>query len=91
MASNRVGDASDRELGMGLPITRRDFVQGAAVGSAGLLAAAWLPGCGQRQPALPPGGAGSRRLLPAAPDRHARQSPRIVRECPRAARWAGAP
>jgi spermidine dehydrogenase len=28
-------------------ITRRDFVQGAAVGSAGLFAAAWLPGCGQ--------------------------------------------
>jgi spermidine dehydrogenase len=52
MASNRYGDASDRELGMGRPITRRDFVQGAAVGSAGLLAAAWLPGCGQ-QPAVP--------------------------------------
>ena len=53
MASNRSGDASDRALGMGAPITRRDFVQGAAVGSAGLLAAAWLPGCGQREAALP--------------------------------------
>ena len=53
MASHRFGDASDRELGMGLPITRRDFVQGAAVGSAGLLAAAWLPGCGRNQPAMP--------------------------------------
>src|SRR5579862_6414881 len=53
MASDRFGDASDRELGMGLPITRRDFVQGAAVGSAGLLAAAWLPGCGRNPPAMP--------------------------------------
>ncbi len=53
MASNRSGDASDRALGMGMPITRRDFVQGAAVGSAGLLAAAWLPGCGQREAAVP--------------------------------------
>ncbi len=53
MTSNRDGDASDRALGMGLPITRRDFVQGAAVGSAGLLAAAWLPGCGQREAPMP--------------------------------------
>ena len=53
MARNRKGGASDRELGMDRPITRRDFVQGAAVGSAGLLAAAWLPGCGQREPSLP--------------------------------------
>jgi spermidine dehydrogenase len=34
-------------------ITRRDFVQGAAVGGAGLLAAAWLPGCGHGGPDLP--------------------------------------
>ena len=53
MASTRFGETSDRELGMGLPITRRDFVQGAAVGGAGLLAGAWLPGCEQRAPALP--------------------------------------
>ena len=53
MARNRKSRASDRELGMDRPITRRDFVQGVAVGSAGLLAAAWLPGCGQREPALP--------------------------------------
>ncbi len=50
MASSRSGDPSDRALGMGASITRRDFVQGAAVGSAGLLAAAWLPGCAQREP-----------------------------------------
>jgi spermidine dehydrogenase len=54
MASHRFGDASDRELGMGLPITRRDFVQGAAVGGAGLLAAAWLPGCGPKEAPVPP-------------------------------------
>jgi spermidine dehydrogenase len=53
MASNRSGDTSDRALGMGSPITRRDFVQGAAVGTAGLMAAAWLPGCGQRETAMP--------------------------------------
>ncbi len=52
MASNRFGETSDRELGMDRPITRRDFVQGVAVGSAGLLAAAWLPGC-ERQPSWP--------------------------------------
>jgi hypothetical protein len=45
MTRNRNGGPSDRELGMHRAITRRDFVQGAAVGSAGLLAAAWLPGC----------------------------------------------
>jgi len=53
MARYRSSGASDRELGMDRAITRRDFVQGVAVGSAGLLAAAWLPGCGQREPALP--------------------------------------
>ncbi len=53
MARNRRGSKADRELGMDRAITRRDFVQGVAVGSAGLLAAAWLPGCGQRGPSLP--------------------------------------
>ncbi len=53
MTRNRSGKSSDRELGMHRAITRRDFVQGAAVGSAGLLAAAWLPGCGQHSPELP--------------------------------------
>jgi len=53
MTRTRNGKPSDRELGMHRSITRRDFVQGAAVGSAGLLAAAWLPGCGQGGPRLP--------------------------------------
>jgi spermidine dehydrogenase len=53
MTRTRNGRPSDRELGMDRAITRRDFVQGAAVGSAGLLAAAWLPGCVSNGPALP--------------------------------------
>lgn len=53
MTRKRRDRTADRRLGMDRPITRRDFVQGVAVGSAGLLAAAWLPGCGQRQPPLP--------------------------------------
>ena len=56
MTRNRNGGPSDRELGMHHTITRRDFVQGAAVGSVGLLAAAWLPGCSRRgAPDLPLG------------------------------------
>ncbi|MBS0388437.1 MAG: NAD(P)/FAD-dependent oxidoreductase [Proteobacteria bacterium] len=53
MTRNRNGRPSDRELGMHRAITRRDFVQGAAVGSAGLLAAGWLPGCGPRDATAP--------------------------------------
>ena len=53
MTRKRNGGRSDRELGMHRAITRRDFVQGAAVGSAGLLAAAWLPGCSGGAPDLP--------------------------------------
>jgi len=53
MTRKRNGGRSDRELGMHRAITRRDFVQGAAVGGAGLLAAAWLPGCSRGEPALP--------------------------------------
>ena len=34
----------DRELGMDRLITRRDFLNGVAVGAGGALAAAWLPG-----------------------------------------------
>src|ERR1700728_1140446 len=36
----------DGELGMDRDITRRDFLNGIAVGAGGLLAAAWLPGMG---------------------------------------------
>src|SRR5579863_2727740 len=34
----------DRELGMGRRITRRDFLNGVAVGAGGILAGAWFPG-----------------------------------------------
>ena len=39
----------DQELGMRCPITRRDFLQGVAVGTAGALTGAMLDGC-QRIP-----------------------------------------
>jgi spermidine dehydrogenase len=44
----------DRELGMDRDISRRDFMQGAAIGSAALIGASLLPGAaraGQRSPA----------------------------------------
>ena len=44
----------DRALGMDRAISRRDFMQGVAVGSAGLLAAAALPGCTREETPLPP-------------------------------------
>ncbi len=34
----------DRELGMDRDITRRDFLNGVAIGAGGLLASSWLPG-----------------------------------------------
>src|SRR5271170_7535844 len=36
--------ASDRELGMHRAITRRDFLNGVAIGVGGTLASAWMPG-----------------------------------------------
>jgi spermidine dehydrogenase len=33
----------DRELGMSCPITRRDFLNGVAVGAGGVLASGWMP------------------------------------------------
>lgn len=36
--------SGDRELGMNSNITRRDFLNGIAVGAGGALASAWLPG-----------------------------------------------
>ncbi|MGE0360597.1 MAG: NAD(P)-binding protein [Vicinamibacterales bacterium] len=41
----------DRDLGMHRPITRRDFINGMAVGVG---SAAWLSGCGPGEPPLPP-------------------------------------
>jgi len=52
-------------------ITRRDFVQGVAVSSAGVLAAAVLPGCSS--PASPPAAA-----VPAAQDRPGYYPPRLT-------------
>jgi spermidine dehydrogenase len=36
--------SGDRELGMNRDITRRDFLNGVAIGAGGVLASAWLPG-----------------------------------------------
>jgi spermidine dehydrogenase len=47
MASSNDKDynrARDRELGMDRDITRRDFLNGMAIGAGGVLASAWLPG-----------------------------------------------
>jgi len=41
-----IRDARDRELGMDRPITRRDFLNGVAVGVGGAVAGSWLAGCG---------------------------------------------
>jgi spermidine dehydrogenase len=56
------GRARDHDLGMDRDITRRDFLNGIAVGAGGLLAAAWLPGMADRvgEPPLPsPWGVGT--------------------------------
>ena len=45
--------AQDRALGLGRAITRRDFLQGAAIGGAGLLGASLLPARGVQDPAAP--------------------------------------
>lgn len=52
MARNRRPPPSDRDLGMDRPITRRDFMQGAALAGAGLAAVPLLAGCGHRTPPL---------------------------------------
>jgi spermidine dehydrogenase len=47
MASSNDEDyhrARDRELGMDRDITRRDFLNGMAIGAGGVLTSAWLPG-----------------------------------------------
>ena len=33
----------DRQIGMGSPISRRDFLNGVAIGVGGTIAAGWLP------------------------------------------------
>ncbi len=44
MNNNEPDRSRDRELGMDSAITRRDFLNGIAVGAGGALASAWLPG-----------------------------------------------
>lgn len=59
----------DRQLGMDRPITRRDFLNGVALASAGLAASALLPGAAQAQSGTavyPPAGAGLRGHSDAA-------------------------
>jgi spermidine dehydrogenase len=53
MTRRRTRTPCDRELGMNRAITRRDFVQGMAAGSAAAMAATLLPGCAREAP-LPP-------------------------------------
>jgi spermidine dehydrogenase len=62
--------ARDRELGMDRDITRRDFLNGIAVGAGGLLAAAWLPGMGipSGRPLPAPWGTGGARGMPGPQD-----------------------
>jgi spermidine dehydrogenase len=46
MSDGNMSDSNksrDRELGMSCPITRRDFLNGVAVGAGGLLASGWMP------------------------------------------------
>jgi spermidine dehydrogenase len=43
----------DRELGMNRDITRRDFLNGMAIGAGGVLASAWLPGMLAAQTSAP--------------------------------------
>lgn len=53
MGRNRSHSSRDRALGMHCPITRRDFLHGVALGSAGLWAAAGIAGCARHASPLP--------------------------------------
>ncbi len=44
MHNDEANRARDRELGIGRAITRRDFLNGVAVGAGSALASAWVPG-----------------------------------------------
>jgi spermidine dehydrogenase len=74
--------ARDRELGMDRSITRRDFLNGVALGVGGIAAGSWWAGLDARRRSL-------RRTRPdttPGPDRHARQPRRVLRRVARAAR-----
>ncbi len=86
---------SDQALGMDRPITRRDFLNGIAIGTAALAAGPLLADVPGSHP-VPPGTASATQastaaqdapgLLPAAAHRHARQPSRLLRGRPCAAR-----
>jgi spermidine dehydrogenase len=46
MSADESRSTRDRELGMHRPITRRDFLNGVAIGAGGVVAGAWAPGAG---------------------------------------------
>ena len=74
----------DRQLGIGRRITRRDFLNGVAVG-IGALGSASLPGPAAGMHGLT-AGADTAKNLSACFDRFERQRPRLFRCCARAAR-----
>jgi spermidine dehydrogenase len=47
---DEANDANDRQLGMDRPITRRDFLNGVAIGVGGAMAAPWLSGLAAAAP-----------------------------------------
>ena len=66
-------DARDHDLGMDRAITRRDFLNGVAIGIGGLALGSTLTGCGRlRRFGFEPR-AGSRRLQSAGGNRDARR------------------
>ena len=67
----------DRDLGMGRPIGRRDFVNGSAVALGASLLPKWSWALALDAQAA--GQGSGRRPLPAAPHRHARQPRGVVR------------
>jgi len=44
MSNDEANSARDREIGMHRAITRRDFLNGIALGAGSALAGAWVPG-----------------------------------------------
>jgi spermidine dehydrogenase len=56
-----MSDRDDRKLGMDRNITRRDFLNGVAVGSGGMVASSVLPDSAWE--ALAPSGSGPARIL----------------------------
>ncbi len=74
-----VSDARDRELGMGRKISRRDFLDGAAIGAGALLAGGWLAACTPGGSPTAGGGSGASRLV----------TPQLSQYPPAATRLAG--